>query len=128
MTANLKNAPILSQPELDDMINNFCAGDQQLILTVVNSFLEESQQLMDRILQAIADSNSEALYRAAHSLKSSSHFMGALSLADLCEKLEKIGHNRQMTNLSDQVLIVTTTYTETKLALLKKFHLSEVQK
>jgi PAS domain S-box-containing protein len=128
MTANLENEPILSQPELDDMINNFCAGDQQLILTVVNSFLEESQQLIDRILQAIADSNSEALFRAAHSLKSSSRFMGALSLANLCEKLEKIGYNQQMTNLSDQVLIVTTTYTETKLALLKKFDLSEAQK
>jgi CheY-like chemotaxis protein len=128
MKQTLENSPLLSQPELDDMINNFCAGDQQLILTVVHSYLEESQQLIDRMLQAIADENSEALFRAAHSLKSSSRFMGALSLADLCEKLEKIGYNQQMTNLSDQVSIVTTTYTNTKLALLEKFQLSEAQK
>ncbi|MGL5510632.1 MAG: Hpt domain-containing protein, partial [Microcoleaceae cyanobacterium] len=124
----LENSPLLSQPELDDMINNFCVGDQQLILTVVNSYLEESGQLIDQILQAIADKNSEALLRNAHSLKSSSRFMGALSLSELCEKLEKIGYNQQMANLLDQIPIVITTYADTKLALLEKFHLLEVQK
>ncbi len=123
-----ENPPLLSQPELDDMINNFCAGDQQLILTVVNSYLEESGQLIDHILKAIADENSEALFRNAHSLKSSSRFMGALSLSQLCEKLEKIGYNQQMANLSDQIPIVITTYADTKLALLEKFHLLEAQK
>jgi two-component system sensor histidine kinase/response regulator len=63
-------------------------GAPDVISTLIELYLQESPQLIQQMSNAIANSDRETLYRAAHTLKSSSGNVGARNLAELCGQLE----------------------------------------
>ncbi len=65
---------------------------------VIEIYLEESPKLIDLLTVAIAQDDSFELQEAAHSLKSTSAAVGALSLADLSQQLESIGRSHHRAN------------------------------
>ncbi|AFY83082.1 response regulator [Oscillatoria acuminata] len=65
---------------------------------VIEIYLEESPKLIDLLTVAIAQDDSFELQEAAHSLKSTSAAVGAMSLADLSQQLESIGRSHHNTN------------------------------
>ena len=69
------------------------AGDDadELLAELFNSYLEETPQRLQSIENAVVREDAEALYKAAHALKSLSATVGATHLAQLAEALETIG-------------------------------------
>lgn len=59
----------------------------------INIYLEQSPDSVNAIRQAWSEGNLEALWQAAHSLKSSSANLGAVAFSKLCAELED--HGRQ---------------------------------
>jgi two-component system, sensor histidine kinase and response regulator len=75
-----------------------------IVHKIINSYLHDAPQLLEAARQAIAQNDSSTLYRSAHSLKSTSASLGALTLAGLCKELEAIGR-AQTTDKADSLLV-----------------------
>ena len=60
---------------------------------LVRRFLEDSADLIDQLDQGIARGDADSVYRAAHTLKSSSAALGALALSDRAKHLEALGRS-----------------------------------
>ena len=71
--------------------------DIEALEEVIEIYLEESPKLIDLLTVAIAQDDSFELQEAAHSLKSTSAAVGAMSLADLSQQLESIGRSHHKT-------------------------------
>jgi TMAO reductase system sensor TorS len=54
----------------------------------VRLFLENSWEKIVALKAGVAQDDSQAVHEAAHSLKSSSAFMGAMAMSDVCRRLE----------------------------------------
>ncbi|MCS7471429.1 response regulator [Stieleria sp. ICT_E10.1] len=66
-----------------------CAGDQDLLIDILEAFLEETPRLMSELEQALADEDCQAARRSAHTLKGALHALGLASIADLAFQIEQ---------------------------------------
>jgi HPt (histidine-containing phosphotransfer) domain-containing protein len=82
--------------------------DPGLYLEVIEIFIQDAMAQMENLRNALASGDLKALERIAHTLKSSSASVGALSFSALCLQLEKAGRASQ--------LEVATPLVETALA------------
>jgi PAS domain S-box-containing protein len=64
-----------------------------LVTRLVEVYLKSSPELVDSMRHAVASADAETIERSAHSLKSSSATLGALELAEFCNRLEQIGRD-----------------------------------
>jgi two-component system, sensor histidine kinase and response regulator len=71
-------------------------GDEELLQDICRIFLEESPKLMDRLQQALAQDDPDAVSRAAHSLKGESGYLGAAEVSQMAKQLETMGRDRQL--------------------------------
>jgi signal transduction histidine kinase/DNA-binding response OmpR family regulator len=69
---------------------------QNILHKIISSFLVNSPRLLERLKQAVAVGNHEDIWQITHSLKSSSASLGAIQMAKICEKLEKIGREQRL--------------------------------
>jgi HPt (histidine-containing phosphotransfer) domain-containing protein len=63
-------------------------GGPELVNELAQLFLDETPELIDAIEAAAASEDWEALTRAAHTLKSSAFYLGALALSEQAKELE----------------------------------------
>jgi PAS domain S-box-containing protein len=93
---DLSPAATPAPPPIDHtVLDRFLAemGDETTDMReeIMQLFLESVTPLLDEIAQGVAAQDRTVLYRAAHTLKSSSAQMGAMALAALCQELERCG-------------------------------------
>jgi HPt (histidine-containing phosphotransfer) domain-containing protein len=62
-----------------------------VLLELIEIYLDHSSELMANLREAVEQASPEALFNAAHALKSSSATLGAGSLSALCQELETMG-------------------------------------
>lgn len=79
------------------------AGDEAsyLVEEMVTSYLDDTETRLQAIASAIEATDAEAIFQAAHSMKSSSANLGAVNLTQLCEELEQSGRNKTIENTPD---------------------------
>ena len=63
---------------------------------VIRTFSTSSRELIQTLREAVTTGDAEAIFRAAHSLKSSSGCVGAMTLVSLCENLEAVARERSL--------------------------------
>ncbi len=66
-------------------------GDPDIIAEVGGLFVKHSPEKVNAILQSVESGNAKGLHMAAHSLKSSSAYVGAMRLSALAKELELMG-------------------------------------
>ncbi len=66
----------------------------------VQIFLKEALEQLESIRMSVTDGDTETLIKTAHSLKSSSGFIGAERMSDICRKLQALGRSGTMTEVS----------------------------
>jgi len=71
-------------------------GDPDIIAEVGGLFVEHSPERINAILQAVEDKDARGLQVAAHSLKSSSAYVGAMRLSEMSKELEMMGRANVM--------------------------------
>jgi PAS domain S-box-containing protein len=71
-------------------------GKPNLVEKVITHYLHHAPELMASLRLAESQNNPHQIEDAAHSLKSSSGNVGALSLADLCRELEALGRSHDL--------------------------------
>ncbi len=67
---------------------------------------------------AVANVDPEALWQAAHNLKSSSATLGATELAALCKELEHRGRERRLEGVVELLQALETHYVRAREALM----------
>ena len=65
-------------------------GKPDMLAKVLTLYLTDSQQLVDRVRRGVAAEEAQLVNEAAHSLKSRSSVLGAVSLSDVCQQIEAI--------------------------------------
>jgi CheY-like chemotaxis protein/HPt (histidine-containing phosphotransfer) domain-containing protein len=72
-------------------------GQPDALAKILSLYLSDSHQLVDKLRKAVQDREAKLVNEAAHSLKSRSAALGAVSLADLCKQLERLGRTGDLT-------------------------------
>ena len=86
------SAPISSNSELDiEGALRQMGGDENLFCELCCLFLQESPALLDSVRSALAQSDSTAVYRAAHKLKGTVSTIGGAKAARAALVLEELG-------------------------------------
>ena len=82
------------------MLKKF-GGDAALLREVAGVFIESCPQMMNALREAIAQQNSSALQRAAHTLKSSVDYFGDKIAFDKAFSLERRGKAADWTDVAE---------------------------
>lgn len=98
------DADILDVETIRQLRNRDKLGMPSRFAKLVERFAEIGPELLDEIVSSAAEGDPERLWRAAHSLKSSSGALGALKLAERCAAIEaaaRAGRIEEATELCD---------------------------
>ncbi|TVP60958.1 MAG: response regulator [Nodularia sp. (in: Bacteria)] len=87
LTPNIIDTKILSS--LRDMMS----GDETEFKQLLNCYLAEAPKCIQNIKASHANKDIQALWKTAHTLKSSSASVGAINLAQICKHLEAKGRS-----------------------------------
>lgn len=73
-----------------------CGGDRHLLRDIAEAFLEEHPRRLEEIRQAIDRQDWELLHRAAHTIKGSMRYFGAVVALDRAFGLEQLAASRSL--------------------------------
>lgn len=73
-----------------------CGGDPEFACELFADLSGRASQLRQAMADALAAGNSDGVRKAAHELKGSSLTLGADAVADLCKRLEILGHEKKI--------------------------------
>ena len=89
-----------------------------LLRQLLTSYLNTTPGLLENIRQGMAQQDAKAVYMAAHTLKSSSAYVGASILTELAKDLEAIGRTGSLQGAEALVQQVEVVYPQIE-ALLR---------
>jgi signal transduction histidine kinase/DNA-binding response OmpR family regulator len=101
-----------------DAIRGNDGGD--LLARVFHTYLNYSPKLFQDLRDALATGNSEAMERAAHSLKSSSAQVGAVGIAALCADLERAAQGQVDETAASLLVRLEAAYPPVEQALTRE--------
>jgi HPt (histidine-containing phosphotransfer) domain-containing protein len=84
---------------------------------LIETYCDETPQLIAKLQYAIDVNDADALRQAAHSIKSTSNTVGALSLGALSKELEVLGRAGDLTGAPEKVARLAAEYDRVQLAL-----------
>ena len=93
-------------------------GDLAFVDELVDTWVEEGRSLVERLRTAAAHGSTGELMRAAHSLKSSSQNVGALTLGEQCRVLEAEARAGSAADAAGGVEAIAAGFDEARAALL----------
>ncbi|MCC6139214.1 MAG: response regulator [Nitrospira sp.] len=86
-------------------------GKPDMLAKILTLYLTDSQQLVDQIRRGVAAGEARLVNEAAHSLKSRSAVLGAVSLSDLCCQIEAISRREPLTDAEPLLNPLDTAFT-----------------
>lgn len=92
-------------------------GDPDIVAEVGGLFLEHSPQKIAAILKAVENGDAKGLQTAAHSLKSSSAYVGAMRLSELSRELEIMGRSQVMDGAEEKAERLNREYKQVMMEL-----------
>lgn len=78
-------------------------SDPSLLADLVGEYLTDAPERIDDLVRSLADGDGVGLGRAAHTLKSSSAYMGALGLAEMCRQIEEAARRNERADMQHRV-------------------------
>jgi two-component system sensor histidine kinase/response regulator len=97
-------------------------GKPDVLSKVMHIYFNHAPKLLDDLRQAVAQGDAPAIQHAAHSFKSSSGNVGALTLASLCQDLETMGRTNCIANAVEMLSVIDTEYQEVRSVLEAELH------
>ena len=81
-------------------------GDENLLREVIHIFLEETPNLLAELHRGLADRNSEAVERTAHSLKGELGYLGLTTASERARDLEQMGHTLNLAQAAQSLTLL----------------------
>ena len=95
-------------------------GKPDILARIVNMYVEKSPELISAIEEGIAANDSDKVKMAAHTLKSSSAYVGASALADVCGRVESKAANDELNGTQEDVALISSGY-ESVVSQIKQY-------
>jgi HPt (histidine-containing phosphotransfer) domain-containing protein len=92
-------------------------GGGDVLSQIVHLYLEKAPQLLALLHEAVTRNDAAAIFRLAHSLKSSSGNVGAVTLVELCQELEVMGRTQSTAKAPVTFAAIETEYAMIQAAL-----------
>jgi HPt (histidine-containing phosphotransfer) domain-containing protein len=92
-------------------------GEPDIVAEIGGLFLEHAPQKLSAIIDAAERKDPRGLQMAAHSLKSSSVYVGAMRLSALCKELEEMGRSGSTEGVEEKARDLTAEFMRAKAAL-----------
>ncbi|OUC13108.1 MAG: hypothetical protein B0A82_19070 [Alkalinema sp. CACIAM 70d] len=113
------------EPPIDETVFAELAelfGDESVepLLETINSYLVDAPTYLNAIAQGLTTTNSNAIQCAAHTLKSISASLGAMTTAQICQQIEELGQNNDLVHATSCFPQLQTTYAAAEAALQQK--------
>ena len=102
-------------------------GDPDIVAEVGGLFLKHSQDKVKAILEAAENGDAKGLQMAAHSLKSSSAYVGAMRLSALARELEMMGRSAALEGARERAQELQVEFDLAVKALLMEIERSSAQ-
>jgi HPt (histidine-containing phosphotransfer) domain-containing protein len=91
--------------------------DPGLVQELIEMFLQDAPKRMSEIQQGLQTGDIKMLERAAHTLKSSSANLGAMTLSGLCKQMEELARRQDAAAIPPVYEASTRAYAEAASAL-----------
>lgn len=91
--------------------------DEDFLVELIDVYLDEAPARMARLQLAVDGHDADTLTREAHTLKSSSANVGAMTLSALAQQVELAGRTGRMENLADVMRHMAATFAQVRTAL-----------
>lgn len=92
----------------------------ELVKTIVDIYINSTPNLINDIAQGLADQNADQVFKAAHSLKSSSANLGASKMQRLASQIEQFARNVKLDEAQPLAETLQTVFEQTQQALMHK--------
>jgi HPt (histidine-containing phosphotransfer) domain-containing protein len=112
----MPNSEVIDRSALRNLLEMF-NGDEAFLGQVIDTFLSDATHLLGTIRQSTLSGKADDLRRAAHSLKSNSANLGALSLSALGKELEYIGKGGTVEGAAERLALLDAEYARVRTAL-----------
>ncbi|KAM3096942.1 response regulator [Phormidesmis sp. 146-35] len=109
--------PAALDPDAFSLLCNLFEGSGPALIDIFECYLSEAPQLVLTIKQSHVQADPISLVRAAHSLKSSSAYLGANTLSQLCADLEAIGKTKTFEAAETLIVQLESEYDRVRIAL-----------
>ena len=96
------------------------AGESDIVKEIGGLFIKHSPDTMSTIEKAAEEKDSKALLVAAHSLKSSSAYIGAMRLSAISGELEEMGRTGNLEQATDTAKELKAEYERVRISLEKE--------
>ncbi|HPS91973.1 MAG TPA: Hpt domain-containing protein [Methanothrix sp.] len=97
-------------------------GDPDIVAEVGGLFLKHSPDKINSILQSAESKDAKGLHLAAHSLKSSAAYIGAMRLSAMAKELEMMGRSSSLQGATELAQKLKAEYLLVKTALEKEIN------
>jgi PAS domain S-box-containing protein len=110
-------APLIDHSVLSELRALDSKEGNGLFERVIRTFRTSSRELIQALREAVALGDAEAIHGAAHSLKSSSGCVGAMSLVSLCKNLEAVARENSPEKAEEILSILEPEFQRVSLVL-----------
>lgn len=97
----LNTEKIIIDPKILNSLRDMMSGDEAAFKQLLNCYLAEAPKWIQNIRASLVPEDAQALWKAAHSLKSSSASVGATTLAQICKQLEAKARSSDLENIAE---------------------------
>ncbi len=118
MEPDTTERPPLDQQPLEELRALQREGVPDMLTRMIDAYMKSAPGTREKLREAVAEEDPDALGQAAHSLKSSSSSLGAVRLADLCLQLEDIGRANSTKDAARILEEVEHEYERVRVALI----------
>jgi PAS domain S-box-containing protein len=122
------DAPSVPHPLDEAVLNGLrtlgAGGDGSFLRRVVEAYLEDTPSRLAELRSAIDHTDADATLRAAHTLKGSCRNIGARRMAELCETLERMAGNGDLSAASETFALAREEFAQVRAALAEELHLA----
>lgn len=110
----------IDQQVLEKIQNLQQAGAPDILSRVIHLYLETAPGLIETMSEASKNGDSIVLQNSAHSLKSSSANLGALTLSSICKELESMGREDRIQEVPPLIEVLQIESQKVEMELLAK--------
>lgn len=94
-----RDSEVLDQTILNSLRSLQSTGSRDLLKSLFAAYRESSSTLVQAIAAAVQDGDGQAIRHNAHTLKSSSHNVGAVALSDMAQEMEALAKSGKTSQL-----------------------------
>ena len=107
---------VIDQKAFDELVAS-TGGDAEFVSELMDTYFADAPQLVAQMRSSLAAGDTETFRRAAHTLKSSSATLGALTLSAVAKELEMMGKAGSLEGAAAKIAQAETEYARAKAAL-----------